>query len=103
MYPINMGYVNEMVPGKTYLIFLDRKLKTYNKKDIVYMQSQRFILAPIFCYENIVNIPKKPENEFIPCISHNQVKENEFFIMSEEANEKIALMKDKLFSKYKLN
>lgn len=93
MYPINMGYVNEMIPGKIYLIFLDRKLKTYNKKDIIYMQSNNFILAPIFCYENIINIPKEPENESIPCISYSQMKDNEFFIISEESNDKLAFNK----------
>jgi hypothetical protein len=103
MYPINMGYVNEMIPGKTYLIFLDRKLKNCSKKDIIYIQSSNFTLAPIFCYENIINIPKKPENELIPCISYSQVKDNEFFIMSEESNQKLAFMKEKLFSKYKLD
>lgn len=103
MYPINMGFVNEMVPGKTYLIFLDRKLETYNKKDTIYMQSDSFIVAPIFCYENIINTPKTPEDEFITCISYKQVKDNEFFIMSEKSNEKIALIKNKLFSKYKLD
>ena len=54
-------------------------------------------------YENIINIPKKPENELIPCIGYSQVKDNEFFIMSEESNKKIAFMKEKLFSKYKLD
>ncbi|MCI9369676.1 MAG: hypothetical protein HFH65_05045 [Lachnospiraceae bacterium] len=100
---INMGYINEMIPGKTYLIFLDRKLETYSERDIIYTQSDSFILAPIFCYENITNIPQNPEDEFSTYINYKKVKNNEFFIMSEESNEKVALMKDKLFSKYKLN
>ena len=97
---INMGFVNEMIPGKTYLIFLDRKLNTYSEETI-YIQSDKFILAPIFCYEDIPNIPQTSQDINSTYVSYKQVKDNEFFISSNEANEKIVLMKEQLLSKYR--
>ena len=99
-YLINMGFVNEMVPGKTYLIFMDRKINTYDQNEKIYIQSEDYILAPIFCYEEITNIPKNTSDEYSTYIDYKDVKENEFFIMSEESNERIAKMKEKLFKEY---
>ncbi len=35
---INMGFVNEMCVGKEYLVFIDRRINTYNEEN-VYIQS----------------------------------------------------------------
>ena len=95
----DMGFVNEMVPGKTYLIFLDRKVETYNENDIIYKTAE-FILAPIFCYEKIENIPFESIDSVGNYVKYKDVKNNEFFIMSEAAAERIALYKEKLFLQY---
>ena len=99
-YIINMGFVNEMIPGKTYLIFLDRELNTYDDDVQIYIQSEEIILAPIFCYDEIVNEPKNASDEWGTYIAYRDVKDNEFFVMSDEASEKIGQMKEKLFEKY---
>lgn len=98
-YIINMGFVNEMIPGKTYLIFLDRKLDTFDGEDI-FMQSEDYLLAPIFCYENIINdIPVLEEEDMY--INYEYVRNNEFFIQSDASSENIQILKDKLLNKFK--
>lgn len=98
----DMGFVNEMVPGKAYLIFLDRRLETYNENDIIYKTAE-FILAPIFCYEKIENIPFDSIDPVGNYAKYKDVKNNEFFIMSKDANEKIDAYKEKLFLKYPID
>lgn len=99
-YIINMGFVNEMIPGKTYLIFLDRKLDTLGGEDI-FIQSEDYLLAPIFCYENIINDIPMQEEENDAYINYEYVRNNEFFIQSDASNEKIQTMKDEFLTKYR--
>lgn len=97
-YIINMGFVNEMIPGKTYLIFLDRKLDILDGENI-FIQSEEYLLAPIFCYENIVNdIPVQEEDDAY--INYEYVRNNEFFIREDISNDKIQIFKDKILSEY---
>lgn len=98
--PMNMGYVNEMTPGKIYLVFLDAQLQTYDKNTVVYKQSEDFLMAPIFCYEKMKNTPQKPNNDYSSYVNWETVANNEFFIMSDESSKQIDLFKDKLFAKY---
>ncbi len=101
-YVNNMGFVNEMIPGKTYLVFLDRKLNTFDEKLKVYIQSDEYLLAPIFCYEEIINTAKSPSDEYSTYVEYEKVRDNEFFIMSEDSSEKIKKMKEKLFQEYNI-
>ncbi len=97
---LNMGFVNEMVPGKIYLVFLDRKIETYNDKDIIYVQSNEFILAPIFCYEEVENTTCVYDEK--GCLDYNKIKDSEFFVLSEESKEKVLNLKKILLQDYKL-
>ena len=95
----DLGFVNEMVPGKTYLIFLDRKLNTFNEERI-YIQTDDLIVAPIFCYEAIPNVPCTSINEIGSYARYETVKENEFFITSEKGIEKMEALKEQFISRY---
>ncbi|MBQ3515438.1 MAG: hypothetical protein IJA32_16850 [Lachnospiraceae bacterium] len=95
----DLGFVNEMVPGKIYLIFLDRKLNTFNEEKI-YIQVDDLIVAPIFCYEDIPNMPCISIDEIGNYAKYETVKENEFFITSEKGIEKMEAFKEQLISKY---
>lgn len=98
--PINLDFVNEMIPGKTYLIFLDRKLETHDDT-IIYLQSEEFAIAPIFCYDNTIkNKPIAGINNERNSARYEDVKDNEFFLKSEEAIEKMVKFKDNLLQKY---
>lgn len=96
---INMGFVNEMIPGNTYLVFLDRKIETYDDTRL-YIQSDEFFMAPVFCYSDIINTPCISEAEDQDTASYDAVKENEFFLMSQEAIDKMQVFKTELLSKY---
>lgn len=97
---INMGFVNEMIPGKTYLVFLHRQLETWDEKSVIYIQSDRFLVAPIFCYEEIENKPIAPLDNRSTYVYYDDVRNNEFFLNSEEAVELFAKLKRKFISKY---
>ena len=94
---VNMGFVNEMRPGKEYLVFLDRKIENTER---IYIQSDEFIIAPIFCYEDIVNIPYQPDNLDYTVTDYINVKDNEFFFMSESSYEIMRKFKADLFQRY---
>lgn len=99
--PINdMGFVNEMIPGKTYLIFLERQMQTYNRDNVIYIQSDMPIFAPIFCYEKIENTPCESIDPVGNFAYYESVENNEYFLMSESAVEKMENYKKKLFLKY---
>lgn len=98
---INMGYVNEMIVGKTYLVFLDRKIEKEGY-DTVYINSDKFIVSPIFCYDDIDNVPVELKEDDSNYVFYDEVKDNEFFIDSEKSNMKIKELKKELFLKYSL-
>lgn len=96
---INMGFVNEMIPEKEYLVYLDHKLETYDESNI-YVQGSEFVLAPIFCYEKTQSIACESIDEDGAFANYEDVEENEFFIMSDNAAVKLQDFKERLFQKY---
>ena len=89
---INMGFVNEMIPGKT-----------WNEKSVIYIQSDRFLVAPIFCYEEIENTLAVPLDNETTYVNYDSVRNNEFFLSSEEAVQRFTELKRKFISKYAYN
>lgn len=98
---MNMGYVNEMIPGKLYLVFIDRKINTYGQDDI-YIQNPNYIIAPIFCYDDITNLPIEIAENEGPYVAYEKVKNNEFFVSSDYSVNKIEELKKMLIEKYKI-
>lgn len=98
---INMGFVNEMSIGKEYLVFLDRKIDTYNEEN-VYIQSDEFIITPTFCYENIDNTIDNPLTSGVTYTRYDRVKTCEFFVVHDNLNEKVEEYKKEIFEKYPL-
>lgn len=75
---VELGYVNEMIPGKTYLIFLDKKMKTGNT--ITYLQRNYFFISPILCYDNTIkNTPIASIDKDGNFARYEDIKDNEFF------------------------
>jgi hypothetical protein len=98
-FAVNLGFVNVMIPDNIYLVFLDRKLETYDKQKI-YIQSDNYLIAPIFSYTPIENEVCVSEYEEMNSISYSKVKDNEFFLMSAEAIGKLEKLKDMLLNSY---
>lgn len=93
---INLDFVNEMQEGKKYLVFLDRKVKNSN----IYIRPSQFFIKPIFCYEEIKNIPCKAVSKEQFSALYENVSENEFFITSQKGIELMEKYKKKLIKRY---
>lgn len=98
---INMGFVNQMTEGKSYLIFLDGKLTSMDGTEI-YLQPQDMLLAPIFCYENLESYPVKPISEDSNYVEYITVKESEFFFSSQEDIDRMQKFKAEILAHYPL-
>ncbi|MGN0375917.1 MAG: hypothetical protein ACI4EN_10505 [Butyrivibrio sp.] len=96
---MNISFVREMYPGETYLIFLDYRLNTGDKENI-FIQSDDFIVAPIFCYNKTESVPYESIIEGGDFAEYKTVKDSEFFLMSEESIEMMYQLKNKLISQY---
>ena len=96
---MNMGFVNEMIPGYTYLIFLDKKINTHNEKSAIYV-TKDFIMSPIFCYNKIKNKPCNIIDENSCSSWYGDIKNNEFFLISENAIQKMEEYREKLINEY---
>ena len=94
---INMGFVNEMTIGNHYLIFLERKIDT---EEPIYLQSDQFILAPIFNYKDIQNAVGEYVNSYSSYVKYTDVSENEFFISDPDMNAELNFLKDYFIKKY---
>lgn len=93
----NLNYINLMQPGEDYLIFLDRKLENPFENNIYLVKD--FLVPPIFNYqdkENVI-ISNVPEDNLIP---YEKVKNNEFFVSSNETLQSLMETKHELLKKY---
>ena len=98
---LNMGFVRWMKKGSTYLIFIEQEKET-NEEYRLFVQPQSFLMAPIFEYE-------KTESSVLTGISsdsyenvYKDIKENEFFLMSEKTIEEMYELKNDLLARYSL-
>lgn len=96
---INMGFVRAMQPGKTYLIFLADE-KDMEGKERLYIQPARFLISPIFCYEETDSVPYESIDSKGNYNEYKIAKDSEFFLSSEKSIEKIYELKKTLLSKY---
>ena len=99
-YSINMGFVNEMTPGKEYLLFLDHKEAEIPGGNTVYRMSDEFLMATVFCYEETESIPQESIDSESLSAYYTDVKDSEFFVMSRKAVKDLNQFKKRLFQKY---
>lgn len=96
----NMGFVNVMEPNQEYLIFLEEKLESMNKNEVVY-GVPGFIISPIFSYNDYDHkIISVSDGVSVP---YKEVKDNEFFVSSEEALQALMNLKHDLLQLYPRN
>ena len=97
---VELGFVNFMKKGDEYLVFLDQKAMTANPDDNNnYPLFGGFIIAPIFNYEDKENnlIKTSDDNPYVP---YKEVRQNEFFVRSNERLQKLENLKHNLIKKY---
>lgn len=97
----NMGFVNVMEANQEYLIFLEEKIETMNKNEVVY-GVPGFIISPIFSYNDYDHeiLSVSEDNRYVP---YKEVKDNEFFVSSEEALQALMNLKHDLLQLYPRN
>ncbi len=93
---INIDFVNEMQVGKSYLIFLDKKIDNSD----IYIKPDEFLIKPVFCYEKIENKPCKVVSKGQSSSPYEIVAKNEFFITSQKGIDKMEKYKQYLVNKY---
>lgn len=94
----NMGFVNFMEEDGEYLIFLEGKVDTLDPLDNVYAVVDS-IISPVFNYENKDNIIAETEGE-MNYVPFSEVKQNEFFVNSNEVLEMLMSLKQDLLVKF---
>lgn len=102
---IERGFVNVMKPGAEYLVFITEQvgascgLPVYSLDEV---SSTMTMFAPVFCYEDSQNvvIPVPQDNTYVP---YSEVKNNEFFVTSQEGMDIILALKAELIGKYPMS
>jgi hypothetical protein len=96
---IERGFVNIMKVGYEYLVFVSEKRESLEKSIPVYVIYNGSFIAPVFCYESQSNVivPTKGETTYVP---YAQVRNNEFFAVSETALEALEKLKSEMLSAY---
>lgn len=93
---INTGFVNEMIPGKSYLVFIEKKLDNAD----LYIIDSDMIIKPVFCYDDITNVPVQSLSDEADYTLYSNVKDNEFFFDAQKSYEMMNEFKEKLFARY---
>lgn len=96
---IERGFVNILKPGKEYLLFLSNQSEDLYNELPVYKLYDETLIAPVFCYEEVENVPIEASGEhtYIP---YAEVKENEFFGETETAIKAWERLKESMFAMY---
>lgn len=87
-YSMERGYVNILIPGKEYLVFLsDRIENLYSDLPVykVFDNDQNMItINAVFCYDNIENVVSDNYQGRTTYVPYSDVKDNEFFSTSRD-------------------
>ncbi len=98
---LNMGFVSGMEERKTYLIFLGQENEVTGDCRL-FVQPGIYLIAPIFEYgqthSNVLTSISSDSNHG----EYGKIKENEFFLMSQEMIKKMYELKNQLISQYSL-
>ena len=100
MKSIELSFVNEMEKDKEYLVFLENKIDTLaSQTDNVYMMPD-FIITTIFAYQDRECVVSTTHYDDSTYVDYKDVKNNEFFIDTEESMKKIIDFKHSLLEQY---
>lgn len=90
---VELGFSNYIREGKDYLVFIEKKVDSYEGEEHVY-QLPVTTIAPVFCYEGfenrIIPIPDEAESTYI---DYGDVSGNEFFVATEKTLDAFLQMK----------
>ena len=101
LHAIERGFVNILKQDEKYLAFISAKVAESDGRP-VYMLSDVENVAPVFCYEDAQNViaPVPLGNTYVP---YSDVRDNEFFVTSQESLDMILGLKDEFIQKYPIS
>lgn len=93
------GFVNIMDVGTEYLIFAEAVVETEASDDVFVKVFDDFIITPIFCYEDRQNtvMPVIGDSTYV---LYQDVRDNEFFGVTETAIQMMAELKKQMLQLY---
>ena len=97
---IERSFVNILKVGKDYLIFLTEENKNVKLDAPLYKLYEEPIIAPVFCYEEIENVPVATSGEHT-YVEYNKVRECEFFCETEKGIEAWEELKTYMIERYR--
>ncbi len=99
-YSLERGYVNIMDVGSEYLVFAEEIMEDWETGIPAVKVYDDFLVAPVFCYEEHQNVVI-PIPAGVPTgVSYKDVKDNEFFVTSEEGLQAMNTLKSQMLSLY---
>lgn len=96
----NTGFINAMLPGNEYLVFLETKVDNVLKEKTETFYSYDSNLFTVFAYQDAAD-PAFPQVFDTSYVSYEDVKQNEFFAASEEGYQKLMDRKHELLQEFK--
>lgn len=106
---LERGSINVLEIGREYLVFLNGENDTLDSPIPVYrcMEGVRLtddswvdFMAPVFCYDNIENVPVKYTGEWETGVTYTQGRDNEFFGATDKLIEAWEQMKEEFLQMY---
>lgn len=96
---INMGFVNDMIKGKEYLVFLQEQVGNAKSGERVFSTFET-IFRTCFAYDDIKSeVVPEPDNEERQ-VSYKTVKDYELFTCSQRALDSFLALKKRMIEKY---
>ena len=98
---INMGFANRLKIGDTYLLFLDRKVETYNSNRL-FIRSDDYQLMPVFSYGDVNIGWMRSENsdpDILEC-KYISAKQYDFFLSSKRSADMMKSLRKELVELY---
>ena len=96
---IERGFVNIMEVGTEYLVFAEDVIEDWKTDVPLIKLYDDSLIAPVFCYEERQNVIM-PISGDTTYVSYKDVKDNEFFMTSEEALSKVKELKKQMLALY---
>ena len=96
---LERGFVNILKEGDEYLVFAEKQMEDLYSTTPVYKLYDETNIVPVFCYENRTNtiLPISEENSYV---SYKDVRDNEFFAVTENGMRTWENLKVEMLSKY---
>lgn len=96
---VQCGFVNVMKENREYLVFLNNPYEGLNGEKVYPFMVDGYVV-PMFCYTDSENVIISVDEGSPTYVPYSLVKENEFFVTSENALQTLLKFKSRIIDKY---